>query len=56
MGTEAFGKETGPIKLTIKYAADGNPRRTPLIGKRAIYGWKIAGGGKTTAHVDPGIT
>jgi hypothetical protein len=23
------------------YSADGNPRRTPLIGKRAIYGWKL---------------
>jgi len=21
-------------------AAGANPRRTPLIGKRAIYGWK----------------
>ncbi|MES0363446.1 MAG: hypothetical protein ABUK14_05795, partial [Desulfobacteria bacterium] len=22
-------------------AAGANPRRTPLIGKRAIYGWKL---------------
>ena len=25
----------------MKYAADGNLRRTPLIGKRAISGWKL---------------
>jgi hypothetical protein len=24
----------------LKYVEDGNPRRTPLIGKIAIYGWK----------------
>jgi hypothetical protein len=23
------------------YSADENPRRTPLIEKRAIYGWKL---------------
>ncbi|MBW2566377.1 MAG: hypothetical protein JRE24_05755 [Deltaproteobacteria bacterium] len=23
-------------------AAGANPRRTPLIGKRAIYGWKLS--------------
>jgi hypothetical protein len=23
------------------YVEDGNPRRTPLIGKIAIYGWKL---------------
>ncbi len=28
-------------RRTFKYAADGNPRRTPLIGKRAILGWKL---------------
>jgi hypothetical protein len=25
----------------LKYVEGGNPRRTPLIGKRAIYGWKL---------------
>jgi hypothetical protein len=28
-------------------AAGANPRRTPLIGKRAIYGWKLAKSGHT---------
>ncbi len=23
------------------YVEGGNPRRTPLIGKTAIYGWKL---------------
>jgi len=25
----------------LLYAAAGNPRRTPLSGKRAIYGWTL---------------
>jgi len=25
----------------LKYVEGGNPRRTPLIGKRTIYGWKL---------------
>ena len=25
----------------LKYVEGGNPRRTPLIGKIAIYGWKL---------------
>jgi hypothetical protein len=25
----------------FKYVEGGNPRRTPLIGKIAIYGWKL---------------
>jgi len=25
----------------LKYVSGGNPRRTPLIGKIAIYGWKL---------------
>ena len=28
----------------LKYVEGGNPRRTPLIGKIAIYGWKITKG------------
>jgi hypothetical protein len=31
------------LRLTIMYAADGNPRRTPLIEKRTIYEWKLRG-------------
>ena len=27
----------------LKYVEGGNPRRTPLIGKIAIYEWKLAG-------------
>ena len=46
----------GTPQTASSQAAGANPRRTPLIGKRAIYGWKIAGGGATTAHIDPGIT
>jgi hypothetical protein len=30
------------VEVYISYSADGNLRRTPLIGKRAIYGWKLA--------------
>ncbi len=26
----------------LKYVESENPRRTPLIGKIAIYGWKLA--------------
>jgi hypothetical protein len=26
----------------LLYVVGGNPRRTPLIGKIAIYGWKLA--------------
>jgi hypothetical protein len=25
----------------LKYVEGGNPRRTPLIGEIAIYGWKL---------------
>jgi len=25
----------------LKYVKGGNPRRTPLIGKRTIYEWKL---------------
>ncbi len=25
----------------FKYVEGGDPRRTPLIGKIAIYGWKL---------------
>ncbi len=28
----------------MRYVADENPRRTRLIGKRAISGWKLIGG------------
>ena len=30
------------LRCTAEYAADGNPRRTPLIGEKAISGWKLA--------------
>jgi len=26
----------------VQYIEGGNPRRTPLIGKIAIYGWKLS--------------
>jgi hypothetical protein len=26
----------------LKYVEGGNPRRTPLIGKITIYGWKLS--------------
>jgi hypothetical protein len=29
------------VEAYVQYAANGNPRSTPLIGKRAIYGWKL---------------
>jgi hypothetical protein len=28
-------------QTAFSQAAGANPRRTPLIGKRAIYGWKL---------------
>ena len=28
----------------LQYVEGGNPRRTPLIGKIAIYGWKLIKG------------
>jgi len=34
--TQGFLPET-----YLKYVEGGNPRRTPLIGKIAIYGWKL---------------
>lgn len=34
-GTRVF------VEAYTKYAADGNLRRTQLIGKRAISGWKL---------------
>jgi hypothetical protein len=41
----AFFDEQGRTRVFVEayteYAADGNPRRTPLIGKRTIYGWKL---------------
>jgi hypothetical protein len=47
----SFFDEQGRTKVFVEayrwYSADGNPRRTPLIGKRAIYGWKQAKGGFT---------
>ena len=30
------------LRCTAEYAADGNPRRTPLIGEKAISGWKLS--------------
>jgi hypothetical protein len=40
-----FSDEQGRTRVFVEayrsYFADGNPRRTPLIGKRAIYGWKL---------------
>jgi hypothetical protein len=39
-----FSDEPGRTRVFVEayrsYSADGNPRRTPLSGKRAIYGWK----------------
>jgi hypothetical protein len=31
------------LRRTNMYAADGNPRRTPLIEKRTIYEWELRG-------------
>jgi hypothetical protein len=40
-----FSAEQGRTRVFVEayrsYSANGNPRRTPLIGKRAIYGWKL---------------
>jgi hypothetical protein len=40
-----FSDEQGRTRVFVEayrwYSADGNPRRTPLIVKRAIYGWKL---------------
>ena len=30
----------------LKYVEGVNPRRTPLIGKIAIYGWKLTKGSR----------
>ncbi len=32
------------LQTAFSQAAGANPRRTPLIGKRAIYGWKLTKG------------
>jgi hypothetical protein len=29
------------LEAYLKYVEGGNPRRTPLMGKRTIYGWKL---------------
>jgi hypothetical protein len=40
-----FSDEQGRTRVFVEayrsYSADGNPRRTPLSGKRAIYGWNL---------------
>jgi hypothetical protein len=49
-----FSDEQGRTRVFVEayrwYSADGNPRRTPLIGKRAIYGWKLSIGYHIRAH------
>jgi hypothetical protein len=30
------------LRRTFEYAAGGNPGRTPLIGKMAIFGWRLS--------------
>jgi hypothetical protein len=30
------------LRRTFEYAAGGNQGRTPLIGKMAIFGWKLS--------------
>jgi hypothetical protein len=44
-----FSDEQGRTRVFVEeyiwYSADGNPRRTPLSGKRAIYGWKLDSSG-----------
>jgi hypothetical protein len=30
------------LRRTFEYTAGGNPGRTPLIGKMAIFGWKLS--------------
>jgi hypothetical protein len=46
MGKAAQGfslrRTDGTPQTAFSQAAGANPRRTPLIGKRAIYGWKLA--------------
>jgi hypothetical protein len=41
----SFSDEQGRTRVFVEayrwYSADGNLRRTPLIVKRAIYGWKL---------------
>jgi len=41
----SFFDEQGRTRVFVEaysaYSADGNPRRTLLIGKRAIYGWTL---------------
>jgi hypothetical protein len=41
----SFSDEQGRTRVFVEayrsFSADGNPRRTPLIVKRAIYGWKL---------------
>jgi len=34
----------------LKYVEGGNPRRTPLIGKIAIYGWKLIKSGEAALY------
>jgi len=36
----------------FKYVEGGNPRRTPLIGKIAIYGWKLNKSRKIPSALD----
>ena len=35
------GRTRVDAEAYISYVAGENPRRTPLRGKRAIYGWKL---------------
>jgi hypothetical protein len=40
--TRVFGpRVAGQGRLTFKYVAAGNPRRTKASGKKAIYGWTL---------------
>jgi len=36
----------------LKYVEGGNPRRTPLIGKITIYGWKLTQGAFSAASIN----
>jgi len=42
----SFFDEQGRTRVFVeaytKYVANGNPRRTPLIEKKAVYGWNLA--------------
>jgi hypothetical protein len=42
-GTQGFSlrRTDGTPQAAFSQAAGANPRRTPLIVKRAIYGWKL---------------